>query len=85
MLDTNRILMEQSLASKFNLMITTINALGEERESSIRMKRKDFLEQTKGTQLRVKLVDSYPSGEMEIDWLYIKKDGKSAWIKEREE
>ena len=35
--------MEQSLASKFNLMITTINALGEERESSIKMKRKDFL------------------------------------------
>lgn len=85
MLDTNRILMEQSLASKFNLMITTVNALGEEREASIKMKRKDFLEQTKGAQLRVKLVDSYPSGEMEIDWLYIKKDGKSAWIKEREE
>lgn len=85
MLDTNRLLMEQSLASRFNLMITTVNSIGEEREASIKVKKKEFLEQTKNINLRVKLVDTHPLGDMEIGWLYIKKGGKSAWLKEKEE
>lgn len=84
MTGSNRVLAEQALASKFNLMVTTVNSLGEEKENCIKMKKKEFFKQTEGIELRVKLIDGYPSGEMEIDWLYIKKDGKSAWIKERE-
>ena len=84
MLDTNRLLMEQLLASRFNLMITTVNSLGEEREISTKVKKKDFLKETLNMKINVKMVDSYPTGEMELGWLYIKKDGKSAWMKERE-
>jgi len=81
---TNRVLAEQALASRFNLMITTVNSLGEEREHSVKMKKKEFFKQTEGIELRVKLVEDYPAGEMEEDWLYIARSGKSAWLKERE-
>lgn len=85
MLGVNRILAEKTLASHFNLMLTVVNSLGEEKERSIKMKRKDFLKQTEGLDLRVKLIDGYPEGEMQEDWLYINRNGKSAWLKEREE
>lgn len=84
MLGSNKVLAEQTLASKFNLMITSVNSLGEEKEYSIKMKKKEFFKQTDGLDLRVKLVDSYPEGEMQENWLYISKNGKSAWLKERE-
>ena len=80
----NKVLAEQALSSRFNLMMTTVNSYGEEKEKSIKMKKKEFLSQTANLDLKVKLVDDYPKGEMEENWLYISKTGKSAWLKERE-
>lgn len=85
MTGTNKVLAEQALASRFNLMITTVNSYGEEKEHSIKMKKKEFLSQTTNLDLKVKLVEGYPEGEMMENWLYISKTGKSAWLKEREE
>lgn len=85
MTGTNKVLAEQALASRFNLMITTVNSYGEEKEHSIKMKKKEFLSQTANLDLKVKLVEGYPEGEMMENWLYISKTGKSAWLKEREE
>jgi len=85
MTGTNRVLAEQALASRFHLMITTVNVYGEEIEHSIKMKKKDFLSQTANLDLKVKLVEGYPEGEMMENWLYISKTGKSAWLKERED
>lgn len=84
MLGTNKVIAEQALSSRFNLMITSVNSLGEEKEYSVKMKKKEFFKQTEGLDLRVKLVEDYPTGEMEENWLYIAKSGKSAWLKERE-
>ncbi len=42
MTGTNRVLAEQALASRFHLMITTVNVYGEEIEHSIKMKKKRF-------------------------------------------
>ena len=39
MLGVNRILAEKTLASHFNLMLTVVNSLGEEKERSIKMNR----------------------------------------------
>lgn len=85
MTGTNRVLAEQALASRFYLMITTVNVYGEEIEHLIKMKKKDFLSQTANLDLKVKLVEGYPEGEMVENWLYISKTGKSAWLKERED
>ena len=41
MTGTNRVLAEQTLASRFYLMITTVNCYGEEIEHSIKMKKKE--------------------------------------------
>ncbi len=85
MLGVNKILAEQTLASRFYLMLTTVNSLGEEKERFIKMKRKDFLKQTEELNLIVKLIDGYPKEEMQENWLYIDRKGKSAWLKERED
>lgn len=66
-------------------MITIVNVYGEEVEHAIKMKKKDFLSQTANLDLKVKLVEGYPEGEMMENWLYISKTGKSAWLKERED
>lgn len=85
MTGTNRVLAEQALASRFHFMITIVNVYGEEVEHAIKMKKKDFLSQTANLDLKVKLVEGYPEGEMMENWLYISKTGKSAWLKERED
>lgn len=82
---TNKLLAEQVLSSKFNLMLTIVNAYGEEKSHSLKMKKKDFLLQVSNLDLKVKLVENYPAGILEENWLYISKNGKSAWLKEREE
>lgn len=82
---TNLILAEKSLALYFNLIITSVNRYGEERNKTIKnMKRKDFLEQSKEFDYVVKIVDKYPTEELKDNWLYIKKNGRTAWLKERE-
>lgn len=84
MLNANKLLIEQVLASKFNLIVITINSLEEKQETVIKIKKKTFLSQIGTMDLKVKLVEQKPPVDMEIGRLYIEKNGKIAWIKEEE-
>lgn len=79
--DVNKILAEQTLARYFNLIVFIVNQYGEERCETRKMNKKKFLSIFKDSNLKVKLVATYPT-EMINDILYINKNGKTVWIRE---
>ena len=86
MLDPNRLLLSEILKRNFNYIITIVKANGEEKQSIIRAKKKDFLKQLGDLKIRVVLVDNYPSrDEWEIGILYLARSGETVYYKEREE
>ena len=82
--DVNRILAEQTLARRFDLIIFIVNQYGEEKWQTKKETKKKFLANfgdSDSDSFRVKLVDRYPE-TMENDIFYIAKNGKAVWIRE---
>ena len=81
--DVNRILAEQTLARRFDLIIFIVKQYGEEKCQTYKETKKKFLSSfNNNSSFRVKLVETYPT-EMEKDIFYIAKSGKTVWIKEQ--
>jgi hypothetical protein len=83
MMDVNRILLQNTLKFSFNLVVYSINKLGEEKQINIKITRKKFLERLGDVKIYVKLVDDYPT-KIEKNIFYLKKNGKTIWIWEDE-
>jgi hypothetical protein len=84
MVSPNRVLMENVLKSSFNLMLTTVNRYGEEHERNFKKHKKKFFKEINLDECIVSLVEKYPPSEMELNVFYIKRDGKSVWVKIKE-
>lgn len=84
MVSPSRVLMENVLKSSFNLMLTTVNRYGEEHERNFKKNKKKFFKEINLDECVVSLVEKYPPSEMELDVFYIKRDGKSVWVKIKE-
>ena len=79
--DVNRILAEQTLARRFDLIIFIVNQYGEEKCQTYKETKKKFLSSfNNNSSFRVKLVETYPT-EMVNNIFYIAKSGKTVWIK----
>ena len=80
--NVNKILAEQALARRFDLIIFIVNQYGEEKCQTKKETKKKFLASFGDSDsFRVKLVDRYPE-TMENDIFYIAKNGKAVWIRE---
>lgn len=80
--NVNKILAEQTLARRFDLIIFIVNQYGEEKCQTKKETKKKFLASFGDSDsFRVKLVDRYPE-TMENDIFYIAKNGKAVWIRE---
>ena len=84
MVSPSRVLMENVLKSSFNLMLTTVNRYGEEHERNSKKNKKKFFQEINLDDYVVSLVEKYPPSEMGLDVFYIKRDGKSVWVKIKE-
>ena len=84
MVSPSRVLMENVLKSSFNLMLTTVNRYGEEHERNFKKNKKKFFQEINLDDYVVSLVEKYPPSEMRLDVFYIKRDGKSVWVKIKE-
>lgn len=81
MINPNILLMENTLKSSFDVIVTLINHYGEEREMHFKKKRKDFLRENYAGTRHVILVDIYPPTPMKDGVYYIKRNGKIVWIR----
>lgn len=81
MINPNTLLMENTLKSSFDVVVTLINRYGEEKEMHFKKKRKDFLRENHAGTRHVVLVDIYPPTPMEDGVYYIKRNGKIVWIR----
>lgn len=84
MVNPSRILMENTLKSSFHFILYIVNEYGEEKELIFKKTKKKFFSEINLDDCTVKLVNDYPPREMEISTFYIKKSGKTMWVKERE-
>jgi hypothetical protein len=81
MINPNVLLMENTLKSSFDVVVTLVNRYKEERELHFKKKRKDFLRENYAGTRHVVLVDIYPPTPMEEGVYYIKRNGKTVWIR----
>lgn len=85
MLSPNRLLLNEILKRTFNFFITIVNARGEEREIFLKKKKKDFLKRLGTIDIRVVLVDNFPSRDnWEFGVFYLTRNGLSLYYKEFE-
>lgn len=84
MTNPNRVILENTLKFSFHLILCVVNIYGEEHETIYKKSRKKFLQEIGTDNCSVKLVDSYPPKDMAFNIIYIKKDGKTAWLKVKE-
>lgn len=84
MQNPNLFLMENTLKSSFNVIVTLVNRYGEEHDLNFKKKYKDFIRENQNNINRVILVDTYPPTPMEPNIYYIKRNGKTVWIKMNE-
>lgn len=85
MINPNALLLEHTLKSSFNVVVTLVNRLGEEHELNFKKKYKDFMRENYATTFHVVLVDNYPPSPMEMNVYYVKRNGKIVWVKMREQ
>lgn len=79
--NVSRMLAEETLEKKFDLIAITINRYGEEKVKQERKKKKEFLKQFANNEdFYVKLVDRYPD-TMESNVFYVAKSGRTVWIR----
>ena len=81
MLNPNLLLLEHTLKSSFSVVFIVVNKYGEEHEVSFKKKYKDFMRENYLGLIRVCLVDDYPPSVMEKNIYYVKKNGKTVWLK----
>lgn len=84
MTNPSQLIIEHTLKSSFHLMLTVVNQYGEEHEFIYKKSKKKFLAEMNLDKLTVKLVDDFPPREMELDVFYVKRSGKTVWVKEME-
>ena len=80
-MDPNRVILQETLRNRFNLVIFSVNKYGEEKYGNFKMTKKKFLETLGDGKIRARLVDEYPK-EIEDDIFYVRKDGRTVWIRE---
>lgn len=83
MTSNNQLLMDLSLKRTFTLIFFAENDLGEVHDFSYKMKKSNFQQIVKDKDLYVTLVDDFPAN-ISTGTLYIKKNGKMAWLQEKE-
>lgn len=83
MTNTELFLLKETLKMSFQVSEYRINELGEERSSHYKWSRKKFIQFAQDHNLKVKLVDDYPS-EMEDNMCYIQRTGKMVWLRVKE-
>lgn len=87
MINPALILIENTLKSSFNLIIYTVYQNGEEHDTILKITRKKLfsvITDTNADKVRASLVDSYPPSEMQLGVIYLKRNGKTAWLREKE-
>lgn len=77
------VIFQNTVKSSFHLMLCVVNEYGEEKETIFKKSKKKFFAETGLDGFKVKLVDDYPPREMELNTYYVKRDGKSVWLKVR--
>ena len=80
-MDTNKLLLQQTLKFIFNFVTYKVNKDGSETFNTTKVWKKSFLEALHDETVRVKLVDKYPE-IMNDNTMYVKKDGKTVWYRE---
>lgn len=79
----DRVLLEATLKRSFYYYLTTVNSLGEEQESICKVKKKEFLNRLGDLNIHVILVEKYPPQQWKLGILYVAKDGKAVYYKEK--
>lgn len=82
MVSPSRVLIENTLKSSFNLIVYTVYRNGEEHDTIVKLSRKKLLAAIDLDQVRVQFVDKYPPSEMQLNLWYVKRDGKTVWVRE---
>lgn len=82
-MDTNKLILSETLRFFFNVVTYRVDKHGTETNNNLKMTKKKFLEALDTTNFRVKLVDKYPE-IMDNDVIYVRRDGRTVWIKEVE-
>lgn len=84
MINPGRVLIENTLKSSFNLIVYTVNQYGEEHDKIYKKSKKKFFAEINLDGCSVKLVDDYPPREMDFDIFYVKRTGKTVWVRVKE-
>ena len=80
-MDTNKLLLQETLKMIFNFVTYKVNSDGIESYNSTKLWKKSFMEAMQNERVFVKLVDKYPE-IMEDNVMYVRKDGRTVWYKE---
>lgn len=83
-INPGRVLIENTLKSSFNLIVYTVNQYGEEHDKIYKKSKKKFFAEINLDDCSVKLVDDYPPREMDFDVFYVKRTGKTVWVRVKE-
>lgn len=81
MMNPNRVIIENTLQRTFHLVLCVVNRYNEEKETIYKKSRKQFLKELNLDCCSVTLIDSYPPADMKLNVFYVKRDGKTVWIK----
>jgi hypothetical protein len=82
-MDVNRVILQQTLKMFINVVTFKVDKHGVETNNNVKMSKKKFMTILDNEEIRVKLVDKYPE-IMDNDIIYVRKDGRTVWIKEVE-
>lgn len=83
-MDINEVLLQGTLKFMFTLITYGTDESGKECYSSIKVRKKPFVEsfRTHNEKIVVKLVDKYPE-VLEENIMYVKRNGKTVWYKKK--
>ena len=80
-MDTNRLILQETLKLFVNVVTYKVNKLGEETYNSVKMTKKKFMSAIENEKIKVKLVDKYPE-ILDKDVIYVNRNGRTVWYKE---
>lgn len=83
MTQTSLLIMEHTLSYFVTLIIYHVNTLGEEKMQTFKTTKKKLMAQLKDMEVNATLVDNFPT-KMEDDVFYVKRNGKTVWVREVE-
>lgn len=83
-MDTNRLILNETLKLFVNVVTFKVDKTGAETNNNIKMTKKKFMSALEGENIKVKLVDKYPE-IIDTGVIYVNRNGKTVWIKEVED